>query len=1109
MNQPAPLFKRVESQVNLPQLEEGILKLWTGLDAFQQSNARRKGAQGKGEFVFYDGPPFATGTPHYGHLLAGTIKDIVPRFWNMRGYHVDRRFGWDCHGLPIENLAQKALNLNGTPEIRALGVDKFNEQCRSMVQTYVAEWRKTVTRMGRWVDFDNDYKTMDRDFMESVWWVFKRLWDQSRVYKAHRIMPYSWKLTTPLSNFEAGNNYKDVQDPAITVRFKLTGLEGRQFGNPEIDSAITAGKAHVLAWTTTPWTLPSNLALCVGPEIAYCWLADTQSGDVYLLAKDRLTAYYKKPDQFRIISDCLGKDVVGLTYKPLFPYLETRAEAFRIISDGFVTTGDGTGIVHIAPAYGEDDYRVSRENNILAAPPVMQINVEDIVGKKSGHVPPSASLDLGDLLDEEAKFTAEVPEYAGQFCKDADKAIIKRLKDEGKLVHQSTIVHSYPFCERTDTPLIYRAIEAWYVRIKGVTQFGQTIIEDLSPKMVANNDKIRWVPEAIGSNRFGNWLKEAKDWNISRNRFWGSCLPIWINVDQPTDMKCMGSVAELEEFAGLPKGSVTDLHKHHLDKLVITTPDGKTYKRTPEVLDCWFESGAMPYAQVHWMGGADGKQAPPVFPAQFIAEGLDQTRGWFYTLLVLSTALFDKPAFQNVVVNGLVLAEDGQKMSKSKKNYPDPHLVLDTYGADALRAYLIDSPVVRAEPLKFSEAGLKEIVRTVVLPYWNALSFFTTYAAVDGFDPRNVSARPARDRKPIDRWALSVLQSLVRDVNTEMEGYRLYNVVPRLVSFIDQLTNTYIRLNRARFWKSPDPLDQADAYHTLYQVLTTFAKVLAPFMPFLTEEVYQRLVRPTDAAAPASVHWCDYPQADEALIDRDLERDVALSLTVASLARKLREDHKLKIRQPLPALTIISRDPVVRAAGERFRAAIALELNVKEVRFSADEAAFCALSVKPNLKVLGKRCGPKLKGISATLSGWSFAEVAELEAGRTITVDGEAISKDDLMLTRSPVAGAITASLGAVTVALDTAVTPELMREGLAREFVSVLQQARKDAGLEVSDRIRVVFASDDADVSAALTTHSAFVADEVLAVTLTTDASAVTVADLNGRAVRYSLVKA
>ncbi len=1091
MTQPAAVFRRVESQVDLPRLEEGILKLWIDLDAFRESNRRRAGAKGTGEFVFYDGPPFATGTPHYGHLLAGTIKDIVPRYWNMRGRHVDRRFGWDCHGLPIENLAQKALNLNGTPEIRALGIDQFNEQCRSMVQTYVAEWRRTVTRMGRWVDFDNDYKTMDRDFMESVWWVFKRLWEQRsadgkpRVYKAHRIMPYSWKLTTPLSNFEAGNNYKDVQDPAITVRFKITDHQMSYFcaAHELSDSRTPNAQVYFLAWTTTPWTLPANLALCIGPNVEYSFIEDANERVVYIIAKDRVASYYKKPDQFIHLGDIPGRDLVHQKYEPLFPYFSSQSNAFRMLADDFVTTSDGTGIVHMAPAYGEDDYRVCR----------------------------AAGIDLADPLDEEGCFSQSflhsltiVVDTADQkwrpgdndkvFCKDADKAIIKRLKDDGKLVHQSTLVHSYPFCERTDTPLIYRAIEAWYVRV-----------EDLRDRLAANNAKIRWVPEAIGSNRFGNWLKDAKDWNISRNRFWGSCLPIWVNVADASDTLCVGSVAELERLSGQ---TITDLHKHHLDQVLIVK-DGKTYQRTPEVLDCWFESGAMPYAQVHWMGGADGTQAPPVFPAQFIAEGLDQTRGWFYTLLVLSTALFDKPAFENVVVNGLVLAEDGQKMSKSKKNYPDPHLVLDTYGADALRAYLIDSPVVRAEPLKFSEAGLKDIVRTVVLPYWNALSFFTTYAAVDGFDPRTVAARVPGDRKPIDRWVLSVLQSLVRDVNREMEGYRLYNVVPRLVSFIDQLTNTYIRLNRARFWKSPDPLDQADAYHTLHQVLTTFAKVLAPFMPFLTEEVYQRLVRPIDAQAPASVHWCDYPQADESLIDAALEADVAISLTVASLGRKLREDHKLKVRQPLPAITVISREAGVRAAVDRFRAALAMELNVKEVRLSTDEAAFCALSVKPNLKVLGKRCGPKLKAISAVLSGWSFAEVAELEAGRTIPVDGEAIGKDDLLLTRSPVAGALTASLGAVTVALDTALTPELTREGLAREFISVVQQARKDAGLEVSDRIALRWWSDDTEVAAALDAHHAFIADEVLAVDLRQDAAAATSADLNGRGARLTLTKA
>ncbi|MCK6487852.1 MAG: isoleucine--tRNA ligase [Planctomycetes bacterium] len=1066
----AAVFTKVPASPSFPRIEEGILELWDRLDAFAESNRRRQ-AGGK-EFVFYDGPPFATGTPHYGHLLAGTIKDIVPRFWNMRGCQVERRFGWDCHGLPIENLAQKELGWKGAPEIREQGVDRFNEQCRAMVQTYVGEWRKTVRRMGRWVDFDNDYKTMDKPFMESVWWVFQQLWQQGRIYKAHRIMPYSWKLTTPLSNFEAGNNYKDVQDPAITVRFQLVHAdpaiaERCRERTPEVFAAIQAGTAYALAWTTTPWTLPENLALCLGPAITYVFVEDAASKDLYLLAKDRLAAIYKKPEQYRVVAEVAGERLAGLAYRPLFPYFADQPGAFRLLTDGFVSTGDGTGIVHMAPAYGEDDYRVCR----------------------------AAGIDLVDPLDEECRFTAKLPEYAGRFCKDCDKELIKRLKDEGRLVHQSTIVHSYPFCERTDTPLIYRAMEAWFVRVS-----------DLRPRMAELNTSIAWVPEAIGSGRFGNFIADGPDWNISRNRFWGSCLPVWVNTADKADCLCFGSTAELEAAAGLPAGSITDLHKHHLDRIEIVR-DGRTYRRTPEVLDCWFESGAMPYGQQHYPF-ENKARFEANFPAQFIAEGLDQTRGWFYSLLVLSAALFDKPAFRNVVVNGMILAEDGQKMSKTKKNYPDPNLILDQFGADALRAYLIDSPAVRAEPLRFSEAGLKEIVRTVVLPYWNALSFFTTYASVDGFDPRTWSARPVAARHVNDRWILSATQSLIRDVNTEMEGYRLFTVVPRLLSFIDDLTNWYIRSSRARFWRSEDRQDQADAYHTLYAVLTTFAKVLAPFMPFLTEEAHQRLVRPVDAAAPASVHWCDYPQVDASLIDARLEAEVATVRTVVGLGRKLREDAKLKVRQPLARLLVVSRDGAVRAAAEHQAATLADELNVKAVAVSADEAAVVSVAVKPNLKLLGKRCGPKLKAIAAALAAWGHPEVARLEAGEPIVIEGEAITAADLLLTRTPVAGAVVASAGAVTVVLDTALTPALVREGLARELISALQQARKDAGLEVSDRIRVGWDSADGELAAAVAEHAATIAREVLAVALER-APGGAVVQLNGRDLAFTITKA
>jgi isoleucyl-tRNA synthetase len=879
-------YEKLPADPNLPELERGVLELWQRLDAFRESNRRRKGGP---EFVFYDGPPFATGTPHYGHLLAGTIKDIVPRYWCMRGHYVERRFGWDCHGLPIENLAQDALGLNGAPDIRARGVAEFNEQCRSMVLRYVEEWRAVVTRMGRWVDFDDDYKTMDPSFMESVWWVFKRLWDAGRVYRAHRIVPYSYKLSTPLSNLEASANYQDVQDPAITVRFRLTNAE-KLFG--------PGTETYALAWTTTPWTLPGNLALCVGPDIEYRLIEDVASGVRYVAATERLSALYKSEAEYRVLRSLPGKELVGLTYEPLFSYFSGQPSAFRILSDEFVSTGDGTGIVHIAPAYGEDDYRVCRREGI----------------------------ELVDPLDAECRFTSAVPEHQGVLCKEADKAIIRRLKDEGKLVKQETIVHSYPFDDRTDTPLVYRAIDAWYVRV-----------EDLRQPMLEHNQQIRWVPEAVGRNRFGNWLKDARDWNISRNRFWGSCIPVWVAEDG-SDSICVGSIAELEQLSGQ---KVTDLHKHFVDQIEIVK-GGKRYLRTPEVLDCWFESGAMPYGQKHYPF-ENKERFEATFPANFIAEGLDQTRAWFYYLLVLSTALFDRPSFQNVVVNGLVLAEDGKKMSKSKKNYPDPSKVLEEIGADALRAYLIDSPVVRGEPLRFSERGLREIVRTVVLPYWNALSFFITYASVDGWSPQSSAARPWQERSELDRFVLSKLESLVSDVNREMEGYRLYAVVPRLLAFVDTLTNWYIRLSRRRFWKSQDDADKADAYDTLHEVLTTFAKVMAPFMPFLSEFVYQRTVRAADASAPASVHFCDYPNARPDRIDRELETRMELSRRVVSLGRRLREEQKLKVRQPLARLTIVSRNEAqCRAAQGRAQREAGRDLGGRGfVLLAQREAEFC------------------------------------------------------------------------------------------------------------------------------------------------------------------------
>ena len=1033
------MFKPVSNKVQFPRMEESVLQYWAEGDVFRKSLDRNRG---KERYTFYDGPPFATGLPHYGHLLAGTIKDIVPRYQTMRGKYVERRFGWDTHGLPIEALAQEALGIAGAPEIKRLGVDKFNEQCRSMVLRYVGEWRKTVTRMGRWVDFDHDYKTMEPGFMESVWWVFKQLWDQGRVYKSHRIMPYSWKLSTPLSNFEAGSNYKDVQDPTVTVRVKALPESIAIDGLRQQAAAI-----YLLIWTTTPWTLPENLAICAGASIDYVAVRDLtdDARPIYVMAKARLPHIFKKPEQYETVAAFKGRALKGVRYEPIFPYFaDKRAEgAFQVLNDDYVTTDDGVGLVHIAPAYGEDDFRVCKEAGIAA---------------------------FADPLDDACAFTDAVPEYAGRFCKDCDKDIIKRLKAEGKLVHQATIVHSYPFCDRTDTPLIYRAIDAWYVRV-----------EDLHERLAKNNATVHWTPDYVGEKRFGNWLEEARDWNISRNRFWGSCIPVWVNDADPSDMICVGSVAELEALSG---EKVTDLHKHFIDKIVIRR-DGKTYHRTPEVLDCWFESGSMPYAQQHYMGEGD---ASSFFPADFIAEGLDQTRGWFYTLMVLGTCLFDRSPYRNVIVNGLVLAEDGKKMSKRLKNYPDPTKMLDTYGADAIRLYMIYSPVVRAENLKFSENGVKQLMRDILIPLWNAYSFFVTYANVDGFADREV-AYPESDNV-LDKWIVSSMETLIADVTAAMDAYDLQRSVRPFVKFIEDLTNWYIRRSRRRFWKSQNDGDKLCAYRTLRYVLVQLAKVAAPFTPFIAEEIYRNLKGEGD---PESVHLCDFPTANAAARDLDLERRMADVQAVVELGRRLRADNDLKVRQPLSVLKVADGDV------KGLESLIEDELNVKAVRFVADETELCDVSYKANFKTLGRKCGPKMKAVAAAIAAMkTFAGAA--------TVEGVALSAEDVLVTRTPKAGMVVASDGPVVVGLETALTPALIAEGRARELVSHVQAKRKELDLDVTQRI-TLRTSLTPDQAAELAPFRDYIAAETLATAIANDlAAGGDEVDLNGYAARFAI---
>lgn len=1040
------MFKPVASKVDFAGMEEGVLAFWQEHGTFKKSVENRSK---NSEFVFYDGPPFATGLPHYGHLLAGTIKDIVPRYQTMRGHRVERRFGWDCHGLPIEALAQEALGLAGAPAIKEAGVGVFNEQCRSMVTKYVEEWEKTVTRMGRWVDFKNDYKTMDKDFMETIWWVFSELWKQGRIYRAHRIMPYSWKLNTPLSNFEAGRNYQDVQDPSVTVRVKLhgSGLDG----------------AYALVWTTTPWTLPSNLAVCAGPDIDYVTVRDEESDDIFLLAESRLSAYYKKPEQYEILKKYKGSELAGITYEPFFAFFKDNPNSFRLLLDPFVTTEDGTGIVHMAPAYGEDDYRVCR----------------------------SAGIGLVDPLDEDCKFTAQVPDWAGQFCKDADKAILKMLKDEGKLVHQSTIQHSYPFCERTDTPLIYRAIDAWYVRV-----------EDLRQEMIANNAQVHWMPEYVGDKRFANWLAEAKDWNISRNRFWGSCIPVWVNVENPNDTICISSAAELEKLSGQ---KVTDLHKHFVDEIIIKK-EGKTYKRTPEVLDCWFESGSMPYAQQHYpfenKAHFEGN-----FPAHFIAEGLDQTRGWFYTLMVLSTALFKKPAFKNVVVNGLVLAEDGLKMSKRLKNYPDPLHVVHEYGADALRLYMINSPVVKAESLRFSEEGVKHALRHLLIPLWNSYSFFVTYANIDKWEPGK--SKFGESTNLLDRWIESSLANLCQEVTAAMDNYDLQRAVRPFVAFIEDLTNWYIRRSRRRFWKSGDDGDKQQAYATLYHTLIELCKIAAPFTPFIAEEIYRNL-RTQDM--PESVHLCDFPTAAGAKRDTALETQMRIVMDVVGMGRQLRKDRDVKVRQPLRRLDVVSRDSgLLNQVGE-LKQIVAEELNVREVIFGDDETALAELKAKANFKTLGRKFGKQVQAINQSVQKLSPEELKTAASGEglTLKIGGETfeLSGEDIVVERIPKEGLAVQAQGALVVALDLELDADLIREGLARELVNNVQNMRKAHEFEVTDRIHLKISSDEA-VNTAVGAFTDYIKSEVLALSIETIETEGETVDLNGHACTIAIQKA
>jgi isoleucyl-tRNA synthetase len=1018
---PRQPYPAVDPNPSFPKLEEEILAFWKRERIFEQSVERRPAKRDgeSNEFVFYDGPPFANGLPHYGHLVTGFVKDIVPRYQTMRGHKVERRFGWDCHGLPAELQAESELGISGRPAILEYGIERFNTHCRKSVLQFTEEWQKYVTRQARWVDFEHDYKTLDLTYMESVMWAIKTLWDKGLLYEGYRVMPYSWAIQSPLSNFETrlDNSYRDRQDPAVTVAFTLDPRPGE------------TKPLKLLVWTTTPWTLPSNLAIAVGPDIDY---AIYEEGETRYLIGEAAAARYEKQLANAVHVDRLkGRDLVGRSYKPLFPFFADTPKAFRVLAGDFVTTEDGTGIVHMAPGFGEDDLETCVANGIPVLVPV----------------------------GNDGRFTAEVPPYEGQLVFDANKQIIQDLKKMGALIRHDTILHSYPHCWRTDTPLIYRAINAWFLKV--------TAFRD---RMVEVNKGINWIPTHVRDGLFGNWLEGARDWNISRNRFWGSPIPVWKSDDPRyprTDV--YGSLDELErDFGVRPK----DLHRPGIDQLVRPNPDDPTgqsmMRRVEDVLDCWFESGSMPFAQVHypfenkeWFEGH--------FPGDFIVEYVGQTRGWFYTLVVLSTALFDRAPFRNCVCHGIVLDENHQKLSKRLRNYPDPLEVFDTYGADALRWYLVSSPLLVGGDLALPKDGraIGEVQRQVLKPIWNAYYFFTLYANADG-----ITAEYRTDAEGVlDRYILAKTRELVEDMQRRLDGYDIPGACAVVARFIDALNNWYIRRSRERFWRAERDRDKIEAYNTLYTVLTTLIRAIAPLAPYLSEAVYRSLTGET------SVHFAEWPEVGGFPAERELVETMDSVREICSAALSIREARNLRVRLPLARMTVATPDA---ARLEPYRYLIEDEINVKQVEFSTDLSKFGTLDLHVNPKI-GARIGRAMKEVlaAAKSGGW------KQNPDGTVTVAGQTLAGEDFSLRLRVPEGLAAQSLrGEGAVILNVTVTPELKEEGLARDLVRLVQMTRKEAGLHVADRIELGV-SLPAGLAPAIERHRRFICAETLALDL------------------------
>ena len=1010
------MYKKVSTDMNFVEREKQVEKFWEDNQIFEKSMKVR---EGNPSYVFYDGPPTANGKPHIGHVETRVIKDMFPRYRTMKGYQVPRKAGWDTHGLPVELEVEKKLGLDGKDQIEKYGVEPFIEQCKESVWKYEGMWEDFSHTVGFWADMKNPYVTYHNDYIESEWWALKEIWKKGLLYEGHKIVPYCPRCGTPLSSHEVAQGYKDVKERSAVVRFKVKGED-----------------AYILAWTTTPWTLPSNVALCVNPDEDYVKV--TSKGYTYYMAAALVDTVLGEGAE--VLEHYQGKDLEFKEYEPLFPYAEKRIgnkKAYYVVCDTYVTLTDGTGVVHIAPAFGEDDSKVGHRYDL----PFVQ------------------------LVNEKGEMTEETP-WAGTFCKKADMAVLQALEDKDLLFDAPLFEHSYPHCWRCDTPLIYYARETWFIRMTAVK-------EDL----IRNNNTINWIPESIGKGRFGDWLENVQDWGLSRNRYWGTPLPVWQCECGHQD--CIGSIEELKEKADNCPDDI-ELHRPYIDAVTIKCPKcGKEMHRVPEVIDCWFDSGSMPFAQHHYP--FENKETfEKQFPAQFISEAVDQTRGWFYSLLAISTLLFNKAPYENVIVLGLVQDENGQKMSKSKGNAVDPFDALQTYGADAIRWYFYTSSAPWL-PSRFAGKTVVEGQRKFMGTLWNTYAFFVLYANIDNFDATKYSLE--YDKLAVmDKWLLSRLESTVKAVDDNLANYRIPEAAKALQSFVDDMSNWYVRRSRERFWAKGMEQDKINAYMTLYTALVTVAKAAAPMIPFMTEDIYQNLVKSIDASAPESIHLCDFPEVHENWIDPKMEEDMADLLEIVVMGRAARNTANIKNRQPIGTMYVKSEFQL----SEFYKEIIEDELNVKEVVFKDDIADFISYSFKPQMRTVGPKYGKLLNKIKTTLSELDGNKaMAELKSTGELKLDinGQEIVllEEDLLIDMAQMEGYVSESDHTITVVLDTNLTPELIEEGFVRELVSKIQTMRKEAGFEVMDKIRV-YAKDNDKIVSIMKNHGDEIKSEVLA---------------------------